>query len=255
MKKILIIITSIFLSSCFSSSLVKQVSYTENKALYPAVYGALKKYRSVIERADINNDIYFSSYIYVKDLLVNTRFRLKIEKKENKINVEIRDMADQDANTGGWRKNDLNLSFDKGKFINNFSRKLLVILLNDNLYAKYKSQVLTDFSFNYIVMKGLTTVGKEEWFNENMKNKIYDIDLELMNLNRNRDKIIKGEYVASFSYPNILNQMFHISLYTNNRKYIPLKPNASVRTKGKVISTLIDKFSDKQYITMIEVGN
>ena len=221
-----------------ASTPLKPVSYSGNRPIYPAVVKMFSERNAKITKIDIFNEEFSSDYIYAKDLILDIRFKLLIKNNSGLIDIAIIEMQEKNPkNYVTWIENKVTIVFDKNKYINTISNEIIQILNNTNEYDNAKDKILSNLSFNHLVLKDLTDVGRERWIDANMKGRIYNLHLALNNFEKNNNTKINKKYVARFSwFTKGFFPEFFIHLYTDRDDYATLKKGTKVETKGSLLS-------------------
>ncbi|MBI1422429.1 MAG: hypothetical protein GC149_03110 [Gammaproteobacteria bacterium] len=255
MRRILPLIVIFMLSACASSPL-KLSSYSGGKSLYPAVHKIFSDYHLGFAKVDINNEQYVSDFYYGKDLLLNLRFHIHVVRLGNQIAVSLDDMANQDAN-GIWSFTNTTIAFNINKFRNQLSQKISSAM-NSAQYTKYRAEALSDLGFISHVLYDMPKAGRQDWYRENMQNRIYSINFPLENVVYSKSKY--GKFLVSFNTGNPLSdideqtafsQHFDLAMYTNNTRYEYIKKGTEISTHGKFVASnigYIDMLGDTLYL-------
>lgn len=242
----------LFMCSCATVPL-KPVTYSGKEPLFPAVVAAFTEKRVKLETIDIFSEEFKSDYLYGYDLLIKIRFKLLVKKNNGTIETTLVDMQKQDSQSSVWKDDEFLLAFNRNKFANGISGRIAEVMNNPKQYETLKKKTLADFSFNYLVLKDLTSVGRKRWVKKYMKGRVYQLDLALHDFEKNTTNS-KKKYVADFfSESTQLYPEYHINLFTNNDRYASMKKGTKVATKGRLSNLESALFGDTFYVSLIEM--
>lgn len=112
-----------------------------------------------------------------------------------------------------------------------------------------RKQFISNFTYNYLILKTLTEVGREKFQKEHYLDNTYAWALPLQDLIFNKDKSIPFKYIALFNvairdksiYENLLGSSIYIKLYTNNEKLVDLVKQERVEATG-VLKTIDNSY-------------
>ena len=139
--------------------------------------------------------------------------------------------------------------FDRDAILKDYNAPILANLITDKIrtcaadsacLSKARESFRSNFTFNYLILKTLTEVGREKFTKENFIGKNYSWELPLDNLIFNTDKSRPFKYVALFSvaikersiFGNLLGSSIYIKYYTNSNSLIDLVKQEKVAASG-----------------------
>ncbi len=139
--------------------------------------------------------------------------------------------------------------FDRDPILKDYNGPVYANLVNNQLkncavdsacMSKARESFRSNFTYNYLILKTLTEVGRDKFTKENFLGKNYSWDLPLDNLVFNKDNTRPFKYIALFSvavkessiWGNLLGSSVFIRYYTNSNALVDMVKKQSVAASG-----------------------
>ena len=252
-KAILTSFFALFLLSCSTLTPIQTYKHKDDKPIYPAVIKVFQDMAIPMEKMDLFKQEFLSGNLTANDLLSQIRFKLSVHLENNYIVSSLVNMQLKDAETGLWKNNSMPLFFDKNKFCNSISSQINSIVSNPQLYNSAKDKILNDLAFHRYILDDLTEVGREMWIQNNMKGRIFNLNLTLDNFEKNSKPEIHKSFVAYLSCQKIgILPGYRVRLYTNVNRYAGFKKGSLVKTQGQLVNIEDSFLNHQSFVNLIE---
>lgn len=192
--------------------------------VWPAIVTAFQQKGTQLSELDLYTNKFRTGYFVFNDFTVATRAKYSAQVgADSLLSVNLTDIYMSNGN--GWEENATLIGVHPANMTNSVKLIASTVYENDSLYEFHKNRLLTDFNFNYMVMKNMTEVARKAWLNS-LEGRFFHWTGSLQDLKENDpNSRYKRKYVALFAFSTDnrvweIATRIYVRLYTSNPDYV-----------------------------------